>query len=205
MDNNTDKEVSNDIKNSPTRRASKRQKLAALRRTSAGSTSTQPTTDIDPSLSFSTNNSTTNSPDINVTPTVSSNTSVLPTLPSNNSTVATFATLSAPTAAPSAQALPTISSPSVVLTSSDDSLSQPVISTLQKRFVHPGEKIPRLTKNPTRAQVMNITTLLLTLDCPYTFVDVVPHDVILHLETLLQTRFYMDRIARKACLQWRTC
>ena len=51
MDDNTDKEVSNDIKNSPTRRVSKRQKLAALRRTSAGSTSTQPT-DIDPSLSY---------------------------------------------------------------------------------------------------------------------------------------------------------
>ena len=52
---------------------------------------------------------------------------------------------------------------------------------------------------------MNITTLLLTRDCPYTFVDVVPlDDVIPHLETLLQTRFYMERISRKACLQWRT-
>ena len=51
---------------------------------------------------------------------------------------------------------------------------------------------------------MNITTLLLTRDCPYTFVDIVPLDVIPHLETLLQTRFYMDRISRKAYLQWRT-
>ena len=47
---------------------------------------------------------------------------------------------------------------------------------------------------------MNITTLLLTRDCTYSFVDVVPLDVIPHLET----RFNMDRISRKACLQWRT-
>jgi hypothetical protein len=51
---------------------------------------------------------------------------------------------------------------------------------------------------------MNITTTLQMLDCPFTFVDVVPLDVVPHLETLLQTRHYMDKVARKACLQWRS-
>jgi hypothetical protein len=89
-------------------------------------------------------------------------------------------------------------------TISHDLVSRSGTSTLQKRFALPGEKIPRLTKNPTRAQVMSITNTFLMLDCPFTFVDVVPEEVVPHLETLLQTRHWMDRVARKSCLQWRT-
>jgi hypothetical protein len=89
-------------------------------------------------------------------------------------------------------------------TISDDLVSRSGTSTLQKRFALPGEKIPRLTKNPTRAQVMSITNTLLMLDCPFTFVDVVPEEVVPDLKTLLQTRHWMDRVARKSCLQWRT-
>jgi hypothetical protein len=85
-------------------------------------------------------------------------------------------------------------------TISDDLVSRTGISTLQKRFALPGEKIPRLTKNP----IKTITNTLLLLDCPFTFVDVVPEEVIPHLETLLQTRHWMDRVARKFGLQWRT-
>jgi hypothetical protein len=42
------------------------------------------------------------------------------------------------------------------------------------------------------------------LDCPFTFVDVIPTEVIPSFETLLQTRHYLDKVARKACLNWRT-
>ena len=112
----------------------------------------------------------------------------------------------APTVAFTAQASDTSLSslPVVSSTNSDDLVTRLGLSTLQKRFAHPGEKIPRLTKNPTRAQVMSITTTLLMLDCPFTFVDVVPIEVVPYLETLLQSRHYLDRVARKACLQWRT-
>ena len=51
---------------------------------------------------------------------------------------------------------------------------------------------------------MTITNTLLMLDCPFTFIDVVPLEVVPFLETLLQTRHFLDREARKACLQWRT-
>ena len=73
-----------------------------------------------------------------------------------------------------------------------------------KHYVHSNEKIPRLTKTPTRAQVMNITSNLLAANCPYTFVDVVPVEVIPSLETLLQTRHFLDRELRDECLKWRT-
>jgi hypothetical protein len=65
-------------------------------------------------------------------------------------------TSGAPTAASTAQASTTSSSLNPVSsTTSEGLVSRQVISPPQKRFVHPGEKIPRLTKNPTRAQVMN--------------------------------------------------
>jgi hypothetical protein len=51
---------------------------------------------------------------------------------------------------------------------------------------------------------MNITNTLLMLDCPFTFVDVIPTEVIPSFETLLQSRHYLDKVARKACLNWRT-
>jgi hypothetical protein len=59
----------------------------------------------------------------------------------------------------------------VMTTNSDDLVSQPVSSALQKRYALPKEKIPRLTKAPTRAQVVNITNTLMMKDCPFTFVD----------------------------------
>lgn len=71
-----------------------------------------------------------------------------------------------------------------------------------KHYVHSNEKIPRLTKTPTRAQVMNITSNLLAAKCPYTFVDVVPVDVIPSLETLLQTRHFLDRGFNGVLGQW---
>ena len=77
------------------------------------------------------------------------------------------------------------------LTSSDISTSpevnlDSVVTTQVKHDVHPTEKFSRLSKTPTRAQVMNITDIFFARNCPYSFIDVVPLDVIPFFETLLQ-------------------
>ena len=79
-----------------------------------------------------------------------------------------------------------------------------VVATQVKHYVHPTEKYPRLSKFPTRAQVMNITDILLAKNCPYSVIDVVPLDVIPFFETLLQRQYPLDRQLRDDCLQWRT-
>jgi hypothetical protein len=92
----------------------------------------------------------------------------------------------------------------VLTTNSDDLVSQPVSSALQKRYALPGQNIPRLTKAPTRAQVVNITNALMMKDCPFNFVDVVPTDVEESLLNLFQYRYFMNRQLRKECVQWKT-
>jgi hypothetical protein len=99
---------------------------------------------------------------------------------------------------------PVSSIPMVLTTNSDDLVSQPVSPALQKRYALPGEKIPRLTKAPTRAQVINITNTLMMKDCPFTFVDVVPTDVEESLLNLFQARYFMNRQLRKECVHWKT-
>jgi hypothetical protein len=99
---------------------------------------------------------------------------------------------------------PAPSIPMVLTTNSDDLVSQPVSSGLQKRYALPAEKIPRLTKTPTRAQVINITNTLMMKDCPFTFVDVVPTDVEESLLSLFQARHFMNRQLRKECVHWKT-
>lgn len=94
--------------------------------------------------------------------------------------------------------------PSVESSTAPEVDSNSVAVIHSKHYVHSNEKIPRLTKTPTRAQVMNITSNLLAANCPYSFVDVVPVDVIPSLETLLQTRHFLDRELRDECLKWRT-
>jgi hypothetical protein len=116
-----------------------------------------------------------------------------------------------------AQTLPVVSAGSVTEVPSADNLlpladssTAPEVDTNSvavihsKHYVHSNEKIPKLTKKPTRAQVMSITSNLLAANCPYTFVDIVPVEVIPALETLLQTRHFLDRELRDECLKWRT-
>ena len=99
---------------------------------------------------------------------------------------------------------PVSSIPMVLTTNSDDLVNQPVSSALQKRYALPGEKFPRFTKAPTRAQVINITNTLMMKDCPFTFVDVVPTDVEESLLNLFQARYFMNRQLRKECVYWKT-
>ena len=103
---------------------------------------------------------------------------------------------SAPTCQPSLTISHISTSPEVNLDS--------VVATQVKHYVHPTEKYPRLSKFPTRAQVMNITDILLAKNCPYSVIDVVPLDVIPFFETLLQRQYPLDRQLRDDCLLWRT-
>ena len=201
MDNNPE----NDSNVSPTRRVSKRMNLAALRRTSAAATSTQPTDNNPPTTSNSATRPSNAASNAGVTSSITPTASATSNSASSSPASSQSGTSGAPPAASTAQAPTTSSSLNPVSsTNSEGQVSRQVISPPQKRFVHPGEKIPRLTKNPTRAQVMNITNTLLMLDCPFTFVDVIPTEVIPSFETLLQSRHYLDKVARKACLNWRT-
>jgi hypothetical protein len=58
------------------------------------------------------------------------------------------------------------------------------------RFTLPSEKIERLSRKPTRAQVVQVTTNLLRDNCPYTPVDVVHHEDYLSFETLLMRQYF---------------
>jgi hypothetical protein len=143
--------------------------------------------------------STENQPSISPT----SNMSALPFLESDN--VSTATTDVSPVALAQTSVLATSSSiPMVLTTNSEDLVSQSVSSALQKRYALPGEKIPKLTKSPTRALVIKITNILMMKDCPFTFVDVVPTDVEDSLLNLFQSRHFMNLQLRKECIQWKT-
>jgi hypothetical protein len=143
------------------------------------------------------------STDIPSTISSTSDMSALPLLEPN--IVSTATTDVSPVASAQTSVLaPTSSIPMVLTTNSDDLVSPPVLSALQKRYALPGEKIPRLTKVPTRAQEINITNTLMMKDCPFTFVDVVPTEVEESLLNLFQARYFMNRQLRKECVHWKT-
>ena len=79
-----------------------------------------------------------------------------------------------------------------------------MVATQVKHYVHPTEKYPRLSKMPTRAQVVNITDMLSAKNCPYSIIDVVLVDVIPFFGTLLQRQYPLDRHLRDECLKWST-
>ena len=204
---NEDINIPTDIRGSSPTRASRRMKLAALRRKSAAnlptpSISPSLTNNMEPSDDLSLDNqpmSTDNQPSMSST----SNMSALPFLESD--IVSTATTDVSPVASAQTSVLATSSSiPMVLTTNSEDLASQSVSSALQKRYALPGEKIPQLTKSPTRALVIKITNILMMKDCPFTFVDVVPTDVEDSLLNLFQSRHFMNRQLRKDCVQWKT-
>ena len=132
-----------------------------------------------------------------------SNMPALPLLESSN--VLTATTDVPPVASAQTSVLATNSSiPMVLPTNSDDLVSRPVPSALQKRYALPGEKIPRLTKNPTRAQVVSITNTLMMKDCPFTFVDVIPAELESSFLNLFMKRHFMDKELRNEVHHWKT-
>ena len=94
--------------------------------------------------------------------------------------------------APACQCSDISTSPEVSL----DSL----VTTQVKHYVHPTEMFPRLSKTPTRAQVMNVTDIPLARNCPYSFIDVVPLDVTPFFETLLQKQYQQYLLDRHLTL-----
>jgi hypothetical protein len=199
---NEDKDLPSDIRSSSPMRASKRTKLAALRRKSAANLPMSSLTNDQPSDDISVDNQPM-STDTLFSISSTSNMSALPFLEAD--IVSTATTDVSPVASDQNSVLASASSiPVVLTTNSEDSVSQPVSSTLQKRYALPGEKIPQLTKAPTRAQVVKITNTLMMKDCPFTFVDVVPTDVEESLLNLFQARYFMNRQLRKECIHWKT-
>jgi hypothetical protein len=130
--------------------------------------------------------------------------SALPLLESNIVLTATTDDQSEASASTATSVLATPSIPMVLNTNSDESVSRPVLSALQRRYALSAEKIPQLTKNPTRAQVISITNTLLMTDCPFTFVDVVHPTLDEHYVTLFKLRYFMSKEKRNECNAWKT-
>jgi hypothetical protein len=72
------------------------------------------------------------------------------------------------------------------------------------RFILPSEKIEILSRKPTRAQVVQVTTNLLRDSCPYQPVDVVHHEDYLSFETLLMRQYVSQPFKIDECAQWKT-
>jgi hypothetical protein len=198
---NEESNLPSDTRGASPTRASKRSRLAA-RKSSANQQATTSLTNNQPADAISLDNQPM-STDIPSSISSTSDMSALPLLESN--IVSTATTDVSPVASAQTSVLaPASSIPVVSTTNSEDLVSQPVSSALQKRYTLPGEKIPQLTKAPTRAQVVNITNALMMKDCPLTFVDVVPTDVEESLLNLFQARCFMNRQLRKECVHWKT-
>jgi hypothetical protein len=72
------------------------------------------------------------------------------------------------------------------------------------RFLLPTEKIERLSKEPTRAQVVQITTNLMRENCHYLPIDDVLAEYHLSFETLLIKLYVTNPFKIAECAQWRT-
>jgi hypothetical protein len=70
------------------------------------------------------------------------------------------------------------------------------------RCILPSEKIERLSRKPTRAEVVQVTTNLLRYSCPYAPVDVVHHEDYFSFETLLMRQYVSQPFKMDECAQW---
>jgi hypothetical protein len=64
--------------------------------------------------------------------------------------------------------------------------------------------VDRMSKKPTRAQVMHVTTNLKRDNCHYNPIDVVLPEKCLSFETLLMRQYVTDPFKMDECAQWRT-
>jgi hypothetical protein len=71
------------------------------------------------------------------------------------------------------------------------------------RYLLPAEKIERLSKKPTRAQVVQITTNLRRDTCHYFPIDVVHPENYDSFETLLMLQYVMDQKKIEECSHWK--
>ena len=90
---------------------------------------------------------------------------------------------------------------------SNDFCNEPVVSNnsssvilpSQRRFLHPNENVERLGKKPTRAQVVSITTNLLSEGCHHNFLDIIPLQNQPFVETLLMKQYTTDPEKMEEC------
>ena len=95
---------------------------------------------------------------------------------------------------------------------SNDFCNEPVVSNnsssvilpSQRRFLHPNENVERLGKKPTRAQVVSITTNLLSEGCHYNFLDIIPLQNQPFVETLLMKQYTTDPVKMEECASWKS-
>ena len=95
---------------------------------------------------------------------------------------------------------------------SNDFCNEPVVSNnsssvilpSQRRFFHPNENVQRLGKKPTRAQVVSITTNLLSKGCHYNFLDIIPLRNQPFVETLLMKQYTTDPVRMEECASWKS-
>ena len=109
-----------------------------------------------------------------------------------------------------ANVLPAISALATIPVASNTLLVAPVlnnnplaITPSHGRFLLPTEKIERLSKRPTRAQVVQITTNLMRDGCPYLPIDVVLSENYLSFESLLMRQYVTNPFQMEECAQWR--
>jgi transposase InsO family protein len=95
---------------------------------------------------------------------------------------------------------------------SNEFFDEPVVSNNKslvtlpsnRRFLHPNENVERLGKKPTRAQVVSITTNLLSEGCHYNFLDVIPLQNQPFIETLLMKQYTTEPMKMEECATWKS-
>jgi hypothetical protein len=79
----------------------------------------------------------------------------------------------------------------------------PLTTPSHIRYLLPTEKIERLSKKPTRAQVVQITTNLRHESCHYLPIDVVLPENYDSFETLLMLQYVMNPSKMEECTHWK--
>jgi hypothetical protein len=81
--------------------------------------------------------------------------------------------------------------------------NDPLTTPSHSRYLLPIEKIERLSKKPTRAQVVQITTNLRRGSCHYLPIDVVLPENYDSFETLLMLQYVMNPSKMEECTHWK--
>jgi hypothetical protein len=81
--------------------------------------------------------------------------------------------------------------------------NNPLTTPSHVRYLLPTEKIERLSKKPTKAQVVQITTNLRRESCHYLPIDVVLPKNCDSLETLLMLRYVMNPSKMEESRNWK--
>jgi hypothetical protein len=81
--------------------------------------------------------------------------------------------------------------------------NNPLTTPSHSRYLLPTEKIERLSKKPTKAQVVQITTNLRRESCHYLPIDVVLPENYDSFETLLMLQYAMNPSKMEECTHWK--